>query len=317
MPGRSPTSRPEPPRGVPRPPAARRSRRLSLVAASTAAALALLAAGCDIGPWHQVGTEYLANPLLQGQGLATVIAPDDSTTLVYDGISTVPADLQNAGWDHVGDPDSSQGYIFRAFQNASSSAGKKLFRATTPGGTSYDYVHTYASGEIYNNSFAAVSPDSQWLVSGEWGSMTHLLVFPTPVLNPATSPTGGALPLAGRINLDTTVVDLQGCTFVTDTRLLCSSDDPVTENGIPRKSLLQVDLPHPLDGNDIAGAVTALGPIPLTSDCAVTAPGSWPDDFEVEGVDYDRVHARLRVLVIPPGTCAVAKSAALVFALPE
>ena len=54
-------------------------------------------------------------------------------------------------------------------------------------------------------SFAAVSPDSQWMVSGEWGVMSHLRVYPTPYFNPATSPNGGSLTLSGSITLHTPV----------------------------------------------------------------------------------------------------------------
>ena len=294
----------------------RRRHAVRVAPVALLAVLALVAAGCDIGPWHETGSEKL-DPVMQSQGIATVIHPDNTTTRVYDGIGSVPSDISAAGYNHVGDPDSSEGYIFRAHQNASSAAGTKLFRATTPDGTNYDYVHSFSPGsEEYNNSFAAVSPDGQWLVSGEWDAMTRFLVFPTPILNPATSPTGGTLPLAATIHLDKTLVDIQGCTFENDTRMMCSSDDPIAENGFPRKSLFQVDLDRALDGGSVNGTVTLVGQVPLISGCAITKPGSWPDDFEVEGVDFDRVHRQLRVVVIPPGNCVIDHTVAYVFGEP-
>ena len=48
--------------------------------------------------------------------------------------------------------------------------------------------HALGPGEALNNSFVAISPGGQWMVSGEWGTMTRLLVHPTPGVNPSTSP---------------------------------------------------------------------------------------------------------------------------------
>ena len=41
-----------------------------------------------------------------------------------------------------------------------------MFLVTTPSGSTYEYTHTLAAGELYNNSFDAISPDDQWMVSG-------------------------------------------------------------------------------------------------------------------------------------------------------
>jgi hypothetical protein len=136
--------------------------------------------------------------------------------------------------------------------------------------------------------------------------MDRLLLFPTPLLNPSATNPAADLPRVGDIQLDTTVTDIQGCTFLSAVSLLCSSDDPVDQNGFLRKSILQVDLAHALDGTSVAGQVSQLVQVPLQSACPVTAPGSWPDDFEVEGIDYNRWTGELRVEVIPPGACGVA-----------
>jgi len=272
------------------------------------ALVALIASSCQtVGPWLVVGREPL-DPIYGGQGLATVVHADGSTSLFYDGLASPPQSMVNAGWNHVGDPDSSAGYIFQPYQNANGAATTKLFHVITPAGAEYDYLHTDGVDEQMNNSFVAVSPDSQWMVAGEWDTMNRLLVFPTPILNSATSATGGTLSQAATIHLDRPVVDIQGCTFFSDTRLYCSSDDPVAEGGFPRKSLLQVDLSRSLDGADVNGTVSLVGPVPLVSSCTPTGVGSWPDDFEVEGVDYDRIHHALRVEVIAPGNCVLADS---------
>jgi hypothetical protein len=149
-----------------------------------------------------------------------------------------------------------------------------------------------------NNSFAAVSPDGQWLVSGEWGDQDRLQVFPAPLLNPATPKTGGDLPQAPQITLDKPVRDIQGCDFVDDTRLLCASDDGSKELFEEDRPLLQVDLTHRLDGTPVTGHVTSLFALPQRSACSGT--------FEAEGVDYDTTTGTLRVEVVPPGVCKVA-----------
>jgi hypothetical protein len=51
-----------------------------------------------------------------------------------------------------------------------------MYLLTTPFGSTYQYVHTLVSDELYNNSFDAISPDTRWMVSGEWGTMTHLQI---------------------------------------------------------------------------------------------------------------------------------------------
>jgi hypothetical protein len=218
---------------------------------------------------------------------------------------SVPADKIAAGWNHVGDPDSSQGAVFQPFQASSPATAAKLFHVIAADGTESDFVHHDIAGEEYNNSFVAVSPDSRWMVSGEWDHMTRMLVLPTPTLNPSATDPAADLPITGEIQLDATVTDVQGCSFATATELVCSSDDPVDEHGFARKSIFRVTLADPLDGTTVSGHVTSIGQVPLTSQCPITSPGSWPDDFEVEGVDVDRTTGRLRVEVIPPGACGI------------
>jgi hypothetical protein len=242
----------------------------------------------------------------KGQGLATVVQPDGSVTRYFTGDSSVPQFMIDAGWNHNGDPDSAEGYLFEAYQSSNGGATQKLFHVTAPDGTMTDHIHQDLPGEMMNNSFAAVSPDAQWMVSGEWETVSRFLIMPTPILNPSAPGPAADLPVTGQILLSQPVVDIQGCTFQTATRMFCTSDDPVTENGLPRKALLQVDLAHALDGGDVEGTVSLVFALPVPpSDCPIESPGSWPTDIEIEGIDYDRWSGRLAVLILPPRWCAL------------
>jgi hypothetical protein len=239
-----------------------------------------------------------ADPLTESQGLTSVEVPAGSPNH-YTGIGTIPIGVSSRGWNHVGDPDASyNGYYVEPYQSDSGSS--KMYRVQAPGGAWSEYVHALSPGEALNNSFDTISPDGQWMVSGEWGTMTRLLVFPTPGVNPSTSPSAN-LPQASTINLDHAVRDVQGCDFVTATQLLCSSDDPAgTLFGIT-KPLLQIDLSAaPSGSGDVTGHVTALRQLPLRSSCSGT--------FEAEGIDYDRRTGTLRVIVVSPGFCVLTDS---------
>ncbi|WP_199571668.1 hypothetical protein [Streptomyces murinus] len=250
------------------------------------------ASAAEPARWTAAGTSY-TDTLGGGQGLAS--RADGS--LLHRGLLDIPLDLRIKGWNHVGDPDIARGYVFDAYQGADT-ATSKMYAVTTPDGKRYDYVHPLDPGEKVNNSFAAVSPDGQWLVSGEWEDQDRLQVFPAPLLNPATPRTGGTLAQAGQITLDKPVRDIQGCDFVTATRLVCASDDGSGTLFPQSRPLLQIDLPHPLDGKPVTGRVSSLFGLPQQSLCTGT--------FEAEGVDYDPGTGTLRTEVIAPGVCAVA-----------
>jgi hypothetical protein len=289
---------------------ARSINRLVLLIASAAVfwgaglgALAPAAAGADppavpgsqggIAGWTEVGS-YDENTLFAGEGVATVFEPRQSTYQLYRGIFSVPSNLAAQGWAHIGDPDSLRGYIFDAYQGPSSGSSK-MFLVTTPSGDSFEYIHTLVPGELYNNSFATISPDTQWMVAGEWETMSHLQIYPTPVLNHQTPPDGGSLQLAGYIGLDHEVNDIQGCDFVTPVRLICASDDDSRTLFPNEKPLLEIDLPSSLRGISVPGHVVDLGSIPQLSSCSGT--------FEGEGVDFDASTGILRVEIIQPGAC--------------
>lgn len=246
-----------------------------------------------IAHWRSVGS-YDESSLTASEGVATVVPPGGPSYLLYRGISSVPAPLAAQGWGHIGDPDSAAGTVVDAFQGPSS-GNSKMFLATTPSGATLQYVHTLVPGEEYNNSFDAIAPGDQWMVAGEWDTMTHLQVYPTPYLDHRTAPQGGALPLAGYIQLDHKVAYIQGCDFTSRTTLLCASDDSTAKLFSNDKPLLQVTLPHALDGRTVTGHVVDLGSIPQHSTCT----GS----FEAEGVDYDTATGIFRVEIIQPGSC--------------
>ncbi|MFJ8942784.1 hypothetical protein ACIRG4_05770 [Streptomyces sp. NPDC102395] len=279
--------------------ARRRPVRAALVALATAAVTALSAAppAAAADTWTEVGSDR-ADPLTESQGLASVEVPANSANR-YTGIGTIPIGVSMRGWNHVGDPDASyDGYYVEPYQR--DSGGAKMFRVQAPGGAWSEYVHALSPGEASNNSWVAVTPGGQWMLAGEWGTMTRLLVFPTPGVNPGTSPSAN-LPQAATVRLDRPVRDVQGCDFTGPTTLLCSSDDPAgTLFGIT-KPLLQIDLSGPPNGaSDVTGRVTALRQLPLRSGCSGT--------FETEGVDYDRRSGTLRVIVVSPGFCVLTDS---------
>lgn len=249
-----------------------------------------------IAGWTQTGSSN-QDVLTAGEGVATV-TQSGGTTVLYRGAASIPAKLAAEGWTHIGDPDSAGGYIIDAYQNSSSSASTKMYLVTTPSGATYQYSHTLASGELYNNSFGAISPDTQWLVSGDWGTQSRLYVYPAPYFNSETGQSGGTLPLASQINLSTPVNDIQGCDFVTATDLICASDDSSESIFANVDPLLEVTLPSALNGSTVTGTVTDLGSIPQNSICSGT--------FEPEGVDYDTTSGTLRVEITQPSFCEVA-----------
>lgn len=270
-------------------------RRTGIVLALVMLFAAVLpgAAGAVTG-WTTAGSDR-ARPLDESQGLATVERPS-GTSVRYTGIGTVDVGLAVQGWKHIGDPGSAKGWYVEPYQR--DDRGAKLFRVESPEGTRADYRHALESWEANNNSFAAVSPDARWLVSGEWGTMDRLLVYPMPGV--AGTDPGKNLPYAFSVKLDHPVRDVQGCDFTSDKQLMCSSDDPDGSLFGTTKPLLQVDLGGALPGSDVTGHVTSLGRLPLESGCS--------GNFETEGIDFDERDGTLRVVVVSPGVCAAVDS---------
>jgi hypothetical protein len=232
-----------------------------------------------------------------GEGVATVRLPGQPAQLRYTAGNTIPANLKAEGWGHIGDPDSLHGYIFDPYQQTTATITQKMMLVTTPDGQSYEYTHTLAGDEIVPNAnaYTAVTPDGQWLVSSELAQVDRLLVFPAPILNKAVPAGGGNLPLAAKVLLDKPVRNLQGCDFVTSTRLICASDDSNNDIYPTSKPMLQIDLQQPLRGHDVRAHVTSLGQLPLSSTCVGA--------YTAEGVDYDVATGDLRVEVVPPSPC--------------
>jgi len=274
-----------------------RAALTGLVALATAAVVLSTAPPASAADtWTEVGSDR-ADPLTESQGLTSVEVPANSANR-YTGIGTIPVSVSSRGWNHVGDPDASyDGYYIEPYQADSGTA--KMYRVQSPGGAWSEYVHTLGGGEALNNSWVAIAPSGQWMLSGEYGTMTRFLVFPTPGVNASTSPSAN-LPQAFTVTLDHAVRNVQGCDFVTATRLLCSSDDPAgTLFGIT-KPLLQIDLAAEPGASSVTGHVTALRQLPLRSSCSGT--------FEAEGIDYDRRTGTLRVIVVSPGFCVLTDS---------
>lgn len=252
------------------------------------AKLTVAATRSQLGSWHLIGHTIEASAVAD-QGVAT-----RGSVPFYRGELSIPLQQRSEGWNHIGDQDARAGFTVDAYQGPAGGRSK-MYLVTTPSGASYEYTHVLDAGELYNNSFAAISPDGLFLVSGEWQTITRLIVFPMPGANVAAPAAGGALSRVGDIRLDHPVRDLQGCDFVTATRLLCSSDDPGTDLWRAPRPLLTVDLRHRLDGAAVVGHVTDLGALPQVSACNGT--------FETEGIDYSPASGILRVEVLPPAPC--------------
>jgi hypothetical protein len=248
-----------------------------------------------IAHWREVGS-YTENSLYAGEGVATVTRAGHGRYELYRGLLSVPKSLAAQGWGHIGDPDAADGDIIDAYQGPSS-GHSKMFLVTRPSGATVEYVHRLVARELYNNSFDAISPGAQWMVAGEWNTMSHLQIYPTPLLDHRTSGRGGPLRLSGYIKLDHKVNDIQGCDFTSRTTLICASDDDNTKLFVNEKPLLEVELAHPLSGSTVTGHVVDLGSIPRRSRCSGT--------FEAEGVDYDVATGVLRVEIIQPGACVI------------
>jgi hypothetical protein len=247
-------------------------------------------AGSGIAGWH-LGGSVTEDTVTAGEGVATVAPGGGPGRQIYRGIGTVPAAEKAAGWTHIGDPDAVGGTVIDAFQGRPTA---KMFLVTTASGATYRYVHALAPHERYNNSFVAIAPGGQWMVSGTWETVRHLQIYPTPRLNRRTGPRGGSLALSGSVELDRAVHDVQGCDFVHARTLVCSStgDPALFTNADP---LLEVHLAHRLGAGSVGGRVTDLGSIPHTSSCQGT--------YEPEGVDFDPATGVLRVEIIQPGSC--------------
>ncbi len=249
-----------------------------------------------VGPWELADRRYRFKKVAS-QGLTTVVA-DGRPTLVCRGDWSIPKVLRKRGWVHVGDPGSWGGYVIDAYQGRHGTRSK-LYQVITPDGDRYDYDHpldaTMHPPELFNNSFASVSPDGQWMVSGEWGVQERLLVFPTPLLNPVTPLNGGVLGLAGTIELDKPVRDVQGAAFIDERTLLCVTDDHASEARlslwpVPRQ-LLAITLNDVFGIPSTAASVECVGALP-TPRFGFGAP-------EVEGVDYQPATGDLRVDIVP------------------
>lgn len=264
---------------------------MTAVVAPTAAALPIAGNPTQrtAGPWVLDGWRSLpaggAN-----QGVATVATPGHAERAVLRGDASVPGQLRDQGWWHIGDPGSARGFLLDAYQ-AHSDKGAKLFVLTAANGRRTQWVHRLVPGEMINNSFAAITPSGHWFVSGEWGKMNRLLVFPLPVGNRQVR-AGHDLPLATTIRLTRPVRNVQGCSFASPTRLVCSTNDLTDDLFRTPQQLLSISLAHPVDGRPQTGRPRQIGQVPQLAGCGMA---------ETEGIDVH--HGRLLLVVRQSWTC--------------
>jgi len=263
---------------------------------TTVAAPAAVATDAHHESWHVVDKTTVP-AAVGGEGVATVRLPGQPAKLYYTAGNTIPANLKAEGWGHIGDSDSLHGYVFDPYQQTTATITQKMMLVTTPTGQQYEYTHPLGPDEVVANSnaYTAVTPDGQWLVSSELAQVDRLLVWPAPVLNKSLPAGGGTLPLAAKVLLDKPVRNLQGCDFVSSTRLICASDDSNNDLYPTSKPLLQIDLQHLRRAGQTSQPPGPLGQLPLASTCVGA--------YTAEGVDYDAVTGELRVEVLPPSPC--------------
>lgn len=275
----------------------RYARSVLVLAISTLLVTLILAPGArgntvhaTAGPWTLVSARQVPAGSAD-QGVATVQPPHGAARIVTRGGHDVPTSLRARGWWHIGDPGSTHGYLLDAYQGRAAMRAK-LFMLTAPDGRRTEWIHELAPGEAINNSFVAVAPSGRWFVSGEWGTMTRLLVFPTPGFN-AAARSGHDLPLATTIRLTHPIRNVQGCSFASATQLVCATNDTSTDLFGVARQLIGVDLTHPTDGHMQSGRPVLLGVVPQVSGCGVA---------ETEGLD---VHGgRLLLVAHEPGLCS-------------
>lgn len=247
--------------------------------------------GPVLGPWHSVGWREVPAATAD-QGAATVSPPGGHPHLVTRGHGSIPSSLLADGWSHIGDPGSRRGYLLDAYQ-ARPGTRAKLFVLTTPMGHQTRWTHHDVPGEMFNNSFAAITPSGQWFVGGEWGTVRRLLVYPMPHLNPVAGNDRQNLPLTGRVALSRPVRNVQGCSFSSPTVMFCTTNDPRTDLFAVPHQLLEITLTHRLNGHGAVGVPRVLGSVPQQSRC--------PGTSEIEGVDVSR--RRLTIITNEPNVC--------------
>ncbi|MCW2526975.1 MAG: hypothetical protein JWM76_1835 [Pseudonocardiales bacterium] len=239
--------------------------------------------------WTLTSTEM--RPSRHANQGVTTVSSAVGRKVVTRGDGDIAPSLRQSGWTHVGDPDAYDAYIIDAYQGRNVSPAAKLFVITTPAGRQVQFVHLLGPGELFNNSFAAVSPDGHWLVSGEWGVVLRLLVFAMPMLSSAIK--SANLPLHSTIVLSHPMRNVQGCAFSTETTLICSTNDPAHDLYPLSRQIISLTLDRALDGRSIVGKPDVLG--------SVSGTGSCPGDAETEGIDVGG--GRLRLAVVQPRSC--------------
>ena len=119
--------------------------------------------GFALDGWSPVAS-YSVESLTSSQGLATVNPSSGPAYTVYDNFGSIPQSRVDAGWPHVGDPDSRTGYVVYPYQAATSSLGK-LYEVVTPAGQHSSCGRTPSSirrrlqrAEPFRSSEPSISP---------------------------------------------------------------------------------------------------------------------------------------------------------------
>lgn len=272
---------------------------VALVALVAGAAPARAATPPDLGPWrfesHTVGFFTRSQGIATDPELPGITLYSWQLGLEWAGPSGhsfrnlvgIPLQLLFAGYLHIGDIDTHGAKAYVPYENSAKGTEKAYGAVDVASGRILGWsVHQLDPGEAYNNSWTAVSPDGQWLVSGEWENITSFLVFRVADVGKAS------IDVVSRIVLDAPLTLVQGCDFDGPLRLVCQDDTA-------ERRLLQVDLDRALDGADVAARTTVLGTTPVDLAIPWLAP-MCKNHTEAEGVDVSADGSTLRFLTVDP-----------------
>ena len=247
-------------------------------------------------------------PGLHSQGLARLprISPNDfaftsrfTIDRVTDGkvVRLGPAfnqELLDVGFDHLGDPDAYGPLVFGGLEDNSAPVVAPYHRGFVVFDSETLSIVGWANDPGSANRpgdgdcpWVAVSPDGEWVVTGQWAPMLSLIVYRAMELVSAHT-----VHQVGEIPIEPSISDIQGCDFDGPQVLLCASD-----NADAGRLIYSITLSGPLQGETLprlTGHVEPLFPAPVPEKVC-------DNPEEVEGVDVDG--DTLRVLVL--GSCAI------------
>jgi hypothetical protein len=203
-------------------------------------------------------------------------------------------EIHDLGFDHLGDPDGNGTLVYGGLENDSPPLVNPYHRCFVVYEAETLFIVAWANDQGRSDKpgdgdcpWVAVSPDGNWIVTGEWDLMKTVIVYRVRDLM-----SDHVIHREGEIPMDLPLRDIQGCDFDGPRVLVCASDDK--DAGRP---IYAIVLSGPLQGEtlpELTAHVEYLFPAPVPEvQC------NQPQEVEGDDVDGDT----LRVLVI--GSCLI------------